>query len=53
MKLFVGEQLLECGLLLRSIGYNAVLVNETGFQKDKVLIDYAVKLYLLKEESLN
>lgn len=43
MKLLIDEQLLGCGILLRSIGYDVILENETGFQKDKDLVSYAVK----------
>jgi predicted nuclease of predicted toxin-antitoxin system len=43
MKLLIDEQLLGCGILLRSIGYNVVLANETGFKKDTDLVDYALK----------
>ncbi len=37
MKLLIDEQLLGCGLLLRSIGYDVLLANETGLQKDPAL----------------
>jgi len=47
MKLLVDEQLLGCGILLRSIGYDVILANETGFQKDKDLVGYALKNGLL------
>ena len=53
MKLLIDEQLLGCGLLLRSIGYDVILANETGFQKDKDLVDYAVKngLFIITEDN--
>ncbi|RLI49440.1 hypothetical protein DRO61_05090 [Candidatus Bathyarchaeota archaeon] len=53
MKLLVDEQLLGCGMLLRSIGYDVILANETGFQKDKDLVDYAVKndLFIITEDN--
>ena len=41
MKLLIDEQLLGCGLLLRSIGFNIVLTTETGLQKDEDLAEYA------------
>ena len=47
MKLLFDEQLLGCGLLLRSIGYEVVLANETKFQKDQELVEYAVNNSLL------
>ena len=46
MKLLIDEQLLGCGLLLRSIGYDVLLANETGLQKDPDLVDYANKHHL-------
>ncbi len=53
MKLLIDEQLLGCGILLRSIGYDVILANETGFQKDKDLVDYAVKndLFIITEDN--
>ena len=53
MKLLVDEQLLGCGILLRSIGYDVILSNETGFQKDKDLVDYAIKnnLFIITEDN--
>ena len=46
MKLLIDEQLLGCGLLLRSIGYDVLLANETGLQKDPALVEYAKKHHL-------
>ena len=46
MKLLIDEQLLGCGLLLRSIGYGVHLANETGLQKDSDLVDQAKKHHL-------
>ena len=43
MKLLIDEQLLGCGVLLRSIGYDVVLSNETGVQKDEDLVEYAIQ----------
>ena len=43
MKLLIDEQLLGCGLLLRSIGYEVILANETRLTKDTDLVDYAIK----------
>ena len=43
VRLLIDEQLLGCGLLLRSIGYDVVLANETGVQKDEHLVEYAIK----------
>jgi len=53
MKLLIDEQLLGCGLLLRLIGYNVVLANETGFQKDEELVEHALKnnLFVITEDS--
>lgn len=53
MKLLIDEQLLGCGILLRSIGYDVILSNETGFQKDKDLVDYAIKnnLFIITEDN--
>ncbi len=53
MKLLIDEQLLGCGILLRSIGYDVILANETGFQKDKDLVDYAIKnnLFIITEDN--
>ena len=45
--LMIDEQLLGCGLLLRAIGYDVVLANETGFQKDEDLVQYAIANHLL------
>ena len=47
MKLLIDEQLLGCGILLRSIGYDVILANETGFTKDTDLVDYAIKKSLV------
>jgi len=53
MKLLIDEQLLGCGLLLRSIGYDVVLANETGFQKDEELVEYALEndLFVITEDN--
>lgn len=53
MKLLIDEQLLGCGLLLRSIGYDIVLANETGIQQDKDLVEYAMKknLFIITEDN--
>jgi predicted nuclease of predicted toxin-antitoxin system len=53
MKLLIDEQLLGCGLLLRSIGYDVVLANETGFQKDEELVQHAVEndLFVITEDN--
>lgn len=47
MKLLIDEQLLGCGILLRSIGYDVILANEIGMQKDEELVDYAIQNDLL------
>lgn len=47
MKLLIDEQLLGCGLLLKSIGYDVVLANETGLKKDEDLVKYAINNELL------
>lgn len=39
----IDEQLLGCGVLLRSIGYDVVLANEAGLQRDEDLVEYAVR----------
>lgn len=53
MRLLIDEQLLGCGLLLRSIGYEIVLANETGLQKDEELVEYALKndLFVITEDN--
>lgn len=53
MKLLIDEQLLGCGLLLRSIGYDLVLASETGFQKDEDLVEYAINndLFIITEDN--
>lgn len=53
MKLLIDEQLLGCGLLLRSIRYDIVLSNETGLQKDEDLVEYAIKkdLFIITEDA--
>ncbi len=53
MKLLIDEQLIGCGLLLRSIGYDVILANETGLQQDPDLVEYAVKnqLYVITEDN--
>lgn len=53
MKLLIDEQLLGCGLLLRSIGYDLVLANETGIQKDEDLVEYAINydLFIITEDN--
>ena len=43
VKILIDEQLSGCGLLLRTIGYDVVLSNELGLQRDEELIEYAVK----------
>jgi predicted nuclease of predicted toxin-antitoxin system len=52
-KLLIDEQLLGCGILLKSVGYDVVLSNETGVQKDEELVDYAVKnnLFVITEDN--
>jgi predicted nuclease of predicted toxin-antitoxin system len=52
-KLLIDEQLLGCGLLLKSVGYDVLLANETGFQKDEELVDYAIKhnLFVITEDN--
>lgn len=47
MKLLIDEQLRGCGVLLKSVGYDLMLANETGLQRDEELVDYAVKNNLL------
>ena len=53
MKLLIDEQLLGCGLLLRSIGYDVALANETGLQKDEDLVEYAIEkgLFVITEDN--
>jgi len=53
IKLLIDEQLLGCGLLLRSIGYDIVLANETGFQRDEELVEYAINndLFVITEDN--
>ena len=53
MKLLIDAQLLGCGLLLRSIGYDVVLANETEFHKDEDLVEYAIKneLFVITEDN--
>ena len=53
MKLLIDEQLLGCGVLLRSIGYDIVLANETGTQRDEDLVEYAIKkdLFVITEDN--
>ena len=53
MKLLIDEQLLGCGLLLKTIGYDVVLTTETGFQKDEDLVEYAIKngLFVITEDN--
>ncbi|UCH38229.1 MAG: DUF5615 family PIN-like protein [Candidatus Bathyarchaeota archaeon] len=53
MQLLIDEQLLGCGLLLRSIGYDIVLANETGMQKDEELVEYAIQnnLFVITEDN--
>ena len=53
LKLLIDEQLLGCGLLLRSIGYETMLANETGFQRDEEIVDFAVKnnLFVITEDN--
>ena len=53
MKLLIDEQLIGCGILLRSIGYPLVLANETGIQKDEDLVEYAIQkgLFIVTEDN--
>ena len=53
LKLLIDEQLLGCGLLLKSIGYDVVLANETGTQRDEDLVEYAIKkgLFVITEDN--
>lgn len=53
MRLLIDEQLLGCGALLRSVGYDVVLANETGLQRDEDLVEYAVKngLFVVTEDN--
>ena len=53
MKLLIDEQLLGCGLLLKTIGYDIVLTTETGFQKDEDIVNYAIKngLFIVTEDN--
>jgi predicted nuclease of predicted toxin-antitoxin system len=53
MKLLIDEQLLGCGMLLRSIGYNVILANEIGMQKDEELVEYAIQndLFVVTEDN--
>lgn len=53
MKLLIDEQLLGCGLLLRSIGYDVLLANETGLQKDAALVEHAKinHLFVITEDN--
>jgi predicted nuclease of predicted toxin-antitoxin system len=52
LKLLIDEQLLGCGVLLKSIGYQVVLANETGVQLDTDLIEYAIQngLFIVTED---
>ena len=52
LKLLIDEQLLGCGGLLKSIGYQVVLANETGVQRDTDLVEYAIKngLFVVTED---
>lgn len=53
MRLLVDEQLLGCGALLKSVGYDVVLANETGLQRDEELVEYAVRngLFVVTEDN--
>jgi len=53
MRLLIDEQLLGCGVLLKSTGYEVVLANETGLQRDEDLVEYAVKngLFVVTEDN--
>ncbi len=53
MRLLVDGQLLGCGALLRSIGYDVVCANETGLQRDEDLVEYAAKngLFVVTEDN--
>lgn len=52
-RLLIDEQLLGCGFMLRSVGYDVVLANETGLQKDEELVDCAMKnkLFVVTEDN--
>ena len=52
LKLLIDEQLLGCGALLKSIGYQVVLANETGVQRDTDLVEYAIQngLFIVTED---
>jgi predicted nuclease of predicted toxin-antitoxin system len=41
VQLLIDEQLLGCGALLKTVGYDVVLANETGLQRDRDLVEYA------------
>ncbi len=49
----IDEQLLGCGVLLRSVGYDVVLANETGLQRDEELVEYAARngLFVVTEDN--
>lgn len=53
MKLLIDEQLLGCGLLLKTIGYDIVLTTEIGLQKDEDIVEYAIKngLFVITEDN--
>lgn len=51
--MLIDEQLLGCGTLLKSIGYDVVLANETGLQRDEDLVEYAIRegLFVITEDN--
>ena len=53
MKLLIDEQLLGCGLLPKTIGYDVALTTETELQKDEDIVDYAIKngLFIVTEDN--
>ena len=53
MRLLIDAQLLACGALLKSVGYDVTLANETGFQRDEDLVEYAIKnrLFIVTEDN--
>lgn len=53
MRLLIDEQLLGCGALLKSVGYDVILANETGAQRDEELVEYAIEngLFVVTEDN--
>ena len=51
--MLIDEQLLGCGVMLKSIGYDVVLTTETGLQKDEDFVEYALKnqLFVITEDN--